>query len=205
MVATASPFGAIAVAVPFVAFASAPGAAGGATVFGTAGGAGGVTAGVVVVATFTVGGFDGATVVAAIGAGEPNRPERPGMCSRIAQLPAATPTSRIAAIAHGKAELRGAWPLTAVGRSSTGRCAAAPATGGGSGCPLGVMRVFACAATLRIGVCGVCGNEAWPDTGVFWPIIVAAAVDIFVCAVIGPPFETSGCWLRSVTRSWQFW
>ena len=55
------------------------------------------------------------------------------------------------------------------------------------------------------GVGVVLGSDCWPDIGVFWPIIVAAAVVILVCNVIGPPRATSGCWPRSATSSWQLW
>ena len=37
--------------------------------------------------------------------------------------------------------------------------------------------MFACAPSDSIGVRGVCGSGTCPDTGVFWPISVAAAGD----------------------------
>ena len=88
-------------------------------------------------------------------------------------MPAA-PSTRIAAIAQGSAELRDV--VGDVDRSSTDWCGAFAATGG-AGMPDGVMRVFATFCAMA-GVRGVDGSEVRPDTGVFWPIIVAAAVDV---------------------------
>ncbi len=106
-------------------------------------------------------------------------------------------------MAHGSAGMvRGA--LDAVVRSSTDSCTGALAATGGAGSPDGVMRVLAtfCAAA---GVRGVDGSDVCADTGVFWPIIVDAAVEIFGFSEIGPPFATSGCTLSSAMSSWQFW
>ncbi len=92
-----------------------------------------------------------------------------------------------------------------VGWPSTDWGAAAPATGGGCGWPLVVMWVLAWAPSAGIGVRGVCGSDTWPEAGVFWPIIVAAAAEIFGTIVIGPPFATSGWFARSAASSWQLW
>ena len=71
--------------------------------------------------------------------------------------------------------------------------------------PDGVTRVGATPCDIEAGVRGVVGSAVCAETGVFWPIIVAAAADIYGCSAIGPPVATSGCAPSSATRSWQFW
>ena len=65
------------------------------------------------------------------------------------------------------------------------------------------MRVLA-AATPGMEI-GVLASGRWPETGVFWPIMVAAAADTLGTMVMGPGLETSGWANRSSASSWQLW
>ncbi len=114
-----------------------------------------------------------------------------GMRSRNAKAPPAMPSNTIAAIAHGSADDReraGCGFNTA--SCMPGDCpvaAAANAAGARNGCGVGVVP----------------GSGRCPETGVRCPTIVAAAGDIFVCRVIGPPLATRGWRCRSAHSSWQ--